>query len=38
MDRGYAQFSLFNAIVAVGSSYVCRVRDNSAYRSLSNAT
>jgi hypothetical protein len=28
MDRGYAQFSLFNAIVAAGSSYVCRVRDN----------
>lgn len=31
MDRGYAQFSLFNAIVRVGSSYVCRVRDNSVY-------
>jgi hypothetical protein len=31
LDRGYAQFSLFNAIVAGGSSYVCRVRDNSAY-------
>jgi hypothetical protein len=31
LDRGYAQFSLFNAIAAVGSSYVCRVRDNSAY-------
>lgn len=31
MDRGYAQFSLFNAIVDKGSSYVCRVRDNSAY-------
>jgi hypothetical protein len=30
MDRGYAQFSLFNAIAAIGSSYVCRVRDNSA--------
>lgn len=29
MDRGFAQFSLFNAIVAAGSSYVCRVRDNS---------
>ncbi len=25
MDRGYAQFSLFNAIAAIGSSYVCRV-------------
>jgi hypothetical protein len=31
LDRGYAQFALFNAIVAAGSSYVCRVRDNSAY-------
>jgi len=31
MDRGYAQFSLFNAVVATGSSYVCRVRDNSVY-------
>jgi hypothetical protein len=31
MDRGYAKFSLFNKIVAAKSSYVCRVRDNSAY-------
>lgn len=31
LDRGYAQFVLFNAIVAAGSSYVCRLRDNSAY-------
>jgi hypothetical protein len=31
MDRGYAKFALFNKIVAAGSSYVCRVRDNSAY-------
>jgi hypothetical protein len=30
-DRGYAKFTLFNAIVAKGSSYVCRVRDNSTY-------
>lgn len=30
MDRGYAQFRLFNDIHAVGSSYVCRVRDNTA--------
>jgi len=30
MDRGYAQFQLFNDIHAVGSSYVCRVRDNTA--------
>jgi hypothetical protein len=31
LDRGYAQFALFNAIAAAGSSYVCRVRDNSVY-------
>ena len=31
MDRGYAKFVLFNRIVAVGSSYVCRLRDNSVY-------
>jgi hypothetical protein len=29
MDRWYAQFSLWNKIVAAGSSYVCRIRDNS---------
>ena len=34
MDRGYAKFALFNRIVAKGSSYVCRVRDNSAYEVL----
>lgn len=27
-DRGYEQFSLFNAIVDVGSSYVCRIRND----------
>jgi hypothetical protein len=31
LDRGYAQYTLFNAIVAVGSSYVCRVKDNSSF-------
>lgn len=31
MDRGYAKFVLFNRIVAAGSSYVCRIRDNCAY-------
>lgn len=31
IDRGYAKFTLWNAIVAAGSSYVCRARDNSAY-------
>lgn len=30
-DRGYAKFRLFNRIVAAQSSYVCRLRDNSAY-------
>jgi IS4 transposase len=33
-DRGYAKFTLFNAIVAANSSYVCRLRDNSAYEVL----
>jgi hypothetical protein len=32
MDRWYAQFTLFNDIKAAGSSYVCRVRDNSVYQ------
>lgn len=34
MDRGYAKFALFNAIVAANSSYVCRLRDNSVYEVL----
>jgi Transposase DDE domain len=34
MDRWYAQFTLFNEIQAIGSSYVCRVRDNSRYEVL----
>jgi hypothetical protein len=29
MDRWYAQFQLFNDINTIGSSYVCRLRDNS---------
>lgn len=29
MDRWYHEFGLWNDIVAAGSSYVCRVRDNS---------
>ena len=29
MDRWYARFTLWNEIVGKGSSYVCRVRDNS---------
>jgi IS4 transposase len=31
MDRGYAQFALWNVIVAKNSSYCCRIRDNSAH-------
>lgn len=34
MDRWYAQFKLFNDIHAIGSGYVCRVRDNSVYKVL----
>jgi IS4 transposase len=30
-DRGYAKFALFNNIVTAGSSYVCRLRDNSVW-------
>lgn len=30
-DRGYAKFSLFNRIVAAQSSYIVRLRDNSAW-------
>lgn len=29
LDRGFAEFRLWNDIVAAGSSYVCRIRDNS---------
>src|SRR5262249_47074442 len=29
LDRWYAEFTLWNDIVAAGSSYVCRIRDNS---------
>jgi hypothetical protein len=38
MDRGYAKFALFNRIVAAGSSYVCRLRDNSAYEVIEERT
>ena len=34
MDRGYACFELFGLVRAAGSSFVCRVRDNSVYRVL----
>ena len=35
LDRWYAQFSLFNDIKAKGSSYVCRIRDNSDLNAVS---
>lgn len=31
LDRYFGQFALFNAIHAIGSSYVCRVRDSSTF-------
>lgn len=37
-DRGYAKFKLFNQIVAAGSSYVCRLRDNSVYQIVDERT
>jgi hypothetical protein len=36
MDRWYAQFTLWNDIRSAGSSYVCRVRDNSVYDVIEN--
>jgi hypothetical protein len=33
-DSGYAKFALFNKIVAAGSSYVIRLRDNSAWETV----
>jgi len=30
-DRGFAQFTLFNEINALGSSYVCRAKENSSF-------
>lgn len=34
IDRGFAQFALFNQIHAAGSSYVCRMKENSAFEVL----
>ena len=31
MDRGYAKFALFQQVVDAGSSFVCRIRDNSVF-------
>jgi hypothetical protein len=33
-DRGFAKFALFNRIAGAGSSYVCRLRDNSAWKTV----
>jgi hypothetical protein len=38
MDRGYAKFHLFNKIVAARSSYLCRIRDNSAWEVVEERT
>lgn len=38
MDRGYAKFELFADILNVGSSFVCRVRDNSVYEVIEDRT
>ena len=31
MDRGYAKFALFKQIIDIGSSFCCRIRDNSVF-------
>src|SRR5512146_33268 len=33
-DRGYACFRLFQAVIDVGSWFVCRIRDNSVYQRI----
>ena len=34
MDRGYVSFDLFRRIIDIDSSFVCRIRDNSAFEVL----
>jgi hypothetical protein len=34
LDRGYGRFSLFQQILDKGSSFVCRIMDNSVYQTL----
>ena len=34
MDRGYVKFDLFRKIVDIGSSFVCRLRENTAFEVL----
>jgi hypothetical protein len=31
MDRGYLKFDLFRKIMDIGSSFVCRLRENTAF-------
>ena len=38
LDRWYAQFQLFDDIHSIGSSYVCRIRDNSSWQVLEQRT
>ena len=38
MDRGYAQFALFKQILDAGSSFVCRIRDNSVFNVIEERT
>jgi hypothetical protein len=38
MDRGYIDFSLFQQIVAMGSSFVCRVSDRTVFEVLEERT
>jgi hypothetical protein len=34
-DKGFAKFHLFNRIHTIGSTYVCRIRDNAVYEVVS---
>jgi hypothetical protein len=34
LDRGYFDYALYNAVIAVGSSFVCRARDNVVLREI----
>jgi len=38
LDRGYAKFALFKAIIDVCSSFVCRIRDNSVFEATEERT
>jgi hypothetical protein len=38
LDRGYARFSLFEQIIKQGSSFVCRIIDNSVYQTIQEFT